>query len=930
MPTVELGCSSSQWILTLSANYSISKDVLLPITISYMLPFGSTRGDCMIEMAVYGNPPIQKKEKKSYHSAQVHFGSIFLGHIPAKVKVHKNMGQIHGYKGCIREVQVNNKELFIIDEALSGKNIENCNVPVCNYHPCQNGGTCIGDPENWLCECPPLYSGKLCQFATCENNPCGNGATCFPKSNKDAVCLCPYGRSGVLCTDVINITQPSFSGTDSFGYTSFLAYSKIPDISFYYEFHLKFQLANNNSALQDNLIFFTGQKGQGLDGDDFLAVGLRNGLLVYTYNLGSGTASLYSDPLNLTLGIHVVHLGRYFQTSWLKVDDQKNKSTTSPGRLVGLNVFSQFYVGGYNEYTPQLLPNGSEFQNGFQGCIFDVQVRTRKNYHFRSLGDPEGHPNAGRNVGQCEISPCSLIKCKNGGVCINSGSTVYCDCPTGWKGAFCTETVSICDPEHKPPPHCRQGATCIPLPEGYICHCPLGRTGVHCEQALSISDPSFRSNESSWMSFTPFHIRQKTYIQLQFRPLSSDGILFYTAQYLNSRSGDFLCLSLVNGSVQLRYNLGDQTIILQSLQKVHTGSSWHVIKAGRVGNEGYLELDGINITKKATDGMRALDTNTDFYIGGVSSLNLVNPMAIENEPVGFDGCVREILINTKELKLTETGAKSGSNVGDCDGTPCGYKVCMNRGKCTAQGSNFSCKCLPHWIGERCEESTYCRNNLCLHQSHCIPIQPASYICMCALGWAGRHCEYETSFLTAKFVGNSYIKYIDSNYKKRNLQYTTVSLNFSTNATEGLILWMGKADHEENDFLAIGFNNQTLKVVVNLGEGISVPLLNRSARLCCKQWHHVRVVQNQTFIKVYLDGDVIIFEDIDSRKNYIALNYGGVSYLGGFEFGRGVKMVTQGLFNQDFIGKIKDVVFFQDPEKIKLIKSEGYNIFNGDE
>ncbi|XP_044531293.1 protein eyes shut homolog [Gracilinanus agilis] len=870
MPTVELGCSSSRWILTLSANYSINKDVLLPITVRYMLPFGSTRGDCMIEMTVNGNPPLQKKDTKSHHSAQGNFGSIFLGHIPAKVKVHENMGQTYGYRGCIREFQVNNKELFIIDEALSGKNIENCNVPICNYHPCRNGGTCISDTENWLCECLQLFSGKLCQFATCENNPCGNGATCIPKSNRDAVCLCPYGRSGVLCTD-------------------------------------------------------------GLNGDDFLAVGLRNGCLVYSYNLGSGTANLHSDPLNLSLGVHVVHLGRSFQTGWLKVDDQKNKSITSPGRLVGLNVFSQFYVGGYNEYTPELLPNESEFQNGFQGCIFDVQVRTRKDYHFRSLGDPEGHPNAGRSVGQCEVFPCSLIKCRNGGTCINGGSTVYCDCPTGWKGAFCTETVSVCDPEHEPQHQCSQGATCIPLPEGYACRCPLGMTGVHCEQALSISDPSFRSNESSWMSFAPFYIRQKMHIQLQFQPLSTDGILFYTAQHLNSRSGDFLCLSLTNGSVQLRYNLGDRTVILQSLQKIHTGRRfWHVIKAGRVGNEGYLELDGINVTKRATAGMRALDTSTDFYIGGVPSLSLVNPMAIENEPVGLNGCVREILINGRELKLTETGAKSGSNVGDCDGTPCGYGVCKNKGQCRAQGSNFSCKCLQHWMGKRCEESVNCKNNLCLHHSRCIPTQPASYICLCPLGWVGRYCENETSFIIAKFVGNSYIKYTDPNYEKRDLQFTTVSLNFSTTMTEGLILWMGKAEHEENDFLAIGIHNQTLKVMVNLGEKIAVPLLNSSAFLYYKQWHHVKVVQNQTYIKVYLDGVPILFEDIDPTKNYIALNYGGVSYLGGFEFGRGVNMVTGGLFNRDFIGKIKDVVFFQDPKKIELIKSEGYNIYNGDE
>ncbi|KAF7246963.1 hypothetical protein EYD10_06927 [Varanus komodoensis] len=121
----------------------------------------------------------------------------------------------------------------------------------------------LSDTENWFCECSALYSGKLCQFSNCEKNPCGNGATCFPKSNQDTVCLCPYGRTGILCNEAVNITYPNFSGTDSFGFTSFLAYSAIPNISLYYEFHVKFQLAKHNSSLEDNLIFFTGQKGQG-------------------------------------------------------------------------------------------------------------------------------------------------------------------------------------------------------------------------------------------------------------------------------------------------------------------------------------------------------------------------------------------------------------------------------------------------------------------------------------------------------------------------------------------------------------------------------------------------------------------------------------------------------------------------------------------
>ncbi|NXX49317.1 EYS protein, partial [Tricholaema leucomelas] len=435
-----------------------------------------------VEVAAGGSPPLQHKLSLPYQAPQVPFGSIFLGGVPAATGAHRCAGEIHGFKGCIRDFQVNSQELFLIDEALGGRNVENCKVPVCDYQPCRNGGTCISDAENWFCECPKLYSGKLCQFATCAGNPCGHGATCVPKSSRDAVCLCPYGRSGILCTDAVSISQPNFSGTDAFGYTSFLAYSTIPNVSFSHEFLLKFQLANHHSALQDNLIFFTGQKGQGLNGDDFLELGLRRGRVVYSYNLGSGTATITSEPLDLTLHLHVVHLGRHLREGWLKVDEQQNRSITAPGRLVGLNVFSQFYLGGYGEYTPELLPKGLRFRSSFEGCIFDVQVRSSVQQEFRRPGAPAGQPSSGRSVGQCRDSPCSLIRCRNGGECRARGATVYCDCLPGWKGAFCTEAVSVCDPEHDPPHLCKQGGTCVPLPSGYTCHCPLGTAGAYCEQ----------------------------------------------------------------------------------------------------------------------------------------------------------------------------------------------------------------------------------------------------------------------------------------------------------------------------------------------------------------------------------------------------------------------------------------------------------------
>ncbi|KPP77717.1 protein eyes shut-like [Scleropages formosus] len=735
--------------------------------------------------------------------------------------------------------------------------------------------TAIGtttDSENWFCKCPGLYSGKLCQLTACERNPCRHGATCVPSSAHHAVCLCPYGRAGLLCEDRVNVTRARFGGRDEFGYTSFLAYSSIPGASSFYEFSI--------------------------NGDDFLVLGVRNGRIVHRFNLGSGVGTVVSGPLNRRLGIHAVQFGRFLRTGWLKVDDQKNKTGSSPGPLVSLNVFGQLYVGGYSEYVPQLLPAASRFRNGFQGCIFDLQFRTRRGGRFRVPGNPEGHPSLGRSVGQCGDSPCSLVRCENGGTCVETAATTYCRCPLGWKGALCSETTSPCDAQHEPAPACAQGSTCIPTPGGYRCQCPLGTGGHHCHQGVALSDPFFNGSRSSWMSFPPVGVRRRTDVKMEFKTLSPEGILFYVAQHLSPRAGDFFSVSLSAGTVTLR-----------SEERVdRNGGAWHAVRAGRAGRRGYLALDGKEAEADSEEGMTALDVGTHIFVGGVPALDAVSRGAVENEPAGFSGCIREVVVNGRELELTEKGALGGADVEDCDGTACGHRVCRNGGRCDPVGTEaFRCACPPLWSGPTCERSVYCLNNRCQHGASCIPnVTAASYTCACSLGWEGRHCEMMSATMAASFAGSSYLRYVDPQYHLRNLTYTEVSFNFTSSSSDGLILWMGKAEDDDDDYLAVGLQDTHLKIGINLGERISVPFVLRSTRACCDQWKSVSVIHNRTVIQVFLDGDRVLFEDVDPYETYVAMNYGGVCYLGGFESHRQTWEVTHGLFSKGFVGQVRDL------------------------
>lgn len=383
------------------------------------------------------------------------------------------------------------------------------------------------------------------------------------------------------------------------------------------------------------------------------------------------------------------------------------------------------------------------------------------------------------------------------------------------------------------------------------------------------------------------------------------------------------------GFVQLRYNLGDGISILQSAKTVDLhGRTWHTVRAGRVGHQGFICLDEEEVRENVTEGMSTLDVTTDIFVGGVSTLSFVSPDATEREPMSFTGGLRELIINGQELELTELGAVAGANIGDWDGTPCGYKVCQNKGQCKITGvDSFLCICPSLWTGSVCNQSVSCINNICRHGSLCIPSTATSYSCVCPIGWAGTYCDTELSTDTFRFVGNSYIKYRDKRFNTRSLKYTQITFNVRTGSRDGLIMWMGKAEHEDDDYLAVGLEKDHLKIAVNLGERLSLPVTFKNVSFCCNKWHNVSLSLNSTILQVFLNGSEILLEDVDPFERYVALNHGGLVYFGGFELYRNISVVTSGTFSKGFEGSVRNVFLFGDTTPVEFLEnSEGFNIY----
>lgn len=93
---------------------------------------------------------------------------------------------------------------------------------------------------------------------------------------------------------------------------------------------------------------------------------------------------------------------------------------------------------------------------------------------------------------------------------------------------------------------------------------------MFCFPDITVSDPLF-DGMSSYLSVRMVNVRHSMDVILSFKPLSSEGLLFYAAQHLNELSRDFISLSLTSGYVQLRFNLGtdpSSTVVLNTFKKV--------------------------------------------------------------------------------------------------------------------------------------------------------------------------------------------------------------------------------------------------------------------------------------------------------------------------------------------------------------------------
>ncbi|XP_068454510.1 basement membrane-specific heparan sulfate proteoglycan core protein isoform X9 [Clinocottus analis] len=681
-----------------------------------------------------------------------------------------------------------------------------------------------------------------------------------------------------------------------------LSYLTLPTIKNAYKtFSIKINFRPDNGdglILYAGMILYNGQKRT--TGADFISLGLVGGRLEFRFDVGSGMATI-RDPNPVKLGeFHTVELYRNHTLGYIAVDGGELINGSSQGKFQGLDLNEEVHVGGYPNYT--VLAKTAGIKTGFVGCIRQLVIQGEE-VIFKDLDRS--------STGVTNCPTCKDHPCQNGGMCVDSEASLYkCGCPQGFTGSNCQHHSSL----HCHSEACGQDATCINRQNGlgYDCRCHLGKSGNKCMDGELVTTPMF-DGEESYIAYPPLtNIHDDLRVELEFKPLERDGLMFFCGGK-KMKVEDFVAISMVEGHVEFRYELGTGQAILLSPEPVTLGQ-WHRVVAERNKKDGHLKVDQGPVVKKTSPGKsQGLNIFTPMYLGGVPNMDILPKPANVSEL--FKGCIGEVSINNKKADLSYSFTESRSIRKCGDSSPCDRRPCLNGGQCMSSVEyEYQCLCEDGFEGERCEVvKDACQSSLqCQNGGSCVNRQ-----CVCAPGHTGLNCEESqvssfpeaprnlesseandspTHQYAAHFHDDGYIALPKSVFpRSAHNSPETIELEINTSSTEGLILWQGvetsgarnlrkvHASKKElgehgrgKDFISLGLQNGHLVFRYQLGSGEAAILSQRAVN--DGRWHKVTAVRTGKDGYIQIDEGTALHGQSKGRS--LMVNTKGSVYLGG--------------------------------------------------
>uniref|UniRef100_G1NWX9 Heparan sulfate proteoglycan 2 n=1 Tax=Myotis lucifugus TaxID=59463 RepID=G1NWX9_MYOLU len=348
-------------------------------------------------LRVDGGRPVLRSSPGKSQGLNLHT-LLYLGGVEPSVQLSPATNISTPFRGCLGEVvSVNGKRLDLTYSFLGSRGIGQCyDSSPCERQPCQNGATCFPAGEfEFQCLCRDGFKGDLCEHEEnpCQlREPCLHGGTC-----QGTHCLCPPGFSGPRCqqgsrhgTAESDWHLEGSGGNDAPGqYGAYFddgGFLALPNYVFPRSLPRvpeTIQLEVRTSTASGLLLWQGMEMGEASQGKDFISLGLQDGHLIFSYQLGSREAALsLKDPINDGEWHRVTAL-REGRRGSIQVDGEELVSGQSPGPNVAVNTKGSIYVGG----APNVATlTGGRFSSGIMGCLRNLVL------HSAGPGAPPPQP----------------------------------------------------------------------------------------------------------------------------------------------------------------------------------------------------------------------------------------------------------------------------------------------------------------------------------------------------------------------------------------------------------------------------------------------------------------------------------------------------------------------------------------------------------
>uniref|UniRef100_A0A8C0M7H8 Neurexin 3 n=1 Tax=Canis lupus familiaris TaxID=9615 RepID=A0A8C0M7H8_CANLF len=202
---------------------------------------------------------------------------------------------------------------------------------------------------------------------------------------------------------------------------------------------------------------------------------------------------------------------------------------------------------------------------------------------------------------------------------------------------------------------------------------------------------------NQWARYLRWDASTRSDLSFQFKTNVSTGLLLYLD---DGGVCDFLCLSLVDGRVQLRFSMDCAETSVLSNKQVND-SSWHFVMVSRDHLRTVLVLDGEGQAAELQPQRPYMDVVSDLFLGGIPSD--IRPSALTLDGVqampGFRGLILDLKYGNSEPRLL------GSQGVQLDAEePCGERPCENGGICFLLDGHPTCDCsTTGYGGKLCSE-----------------------------------------------------------------------------------------------------------------------------------------------------------------------------------------------------------------------------------